>query len=186
VNGGYGDVSSITRTTWQDGGLPIVDSGECALYKMASFYSNEWPEGTLIGPEYSNDVYAFPFPSMDGKSQPLVVAGEFLAAFNDREATQAVQAYMSSGDFVNAKARLGDWVSPNRRLDLQNVGNRVDQLTVRLLNTPNVLVRFDGGDMMPAAVGTGSFWKEMTGWLDNPKEPTQQVCRNIDASWPMA
>jgi alpha-glucoside transport system substrate-binding protein len=184
VNGGYGDVQSIVQTSWEDGGLPIVDSGECALYKMASFYSNNWPPGTLIGPEYSNDVYAFPFPSMDGKTQPLVVAGEFLAAFNDREATQAVQAFMSSGDFVNAKARKGDWVSPNRRLDLANVSNRVDQLTVQLLNTPNALLRFDGGDMMPAAVGTGSFWSEMSGWLSDPRRPTLEVCRRIDRTWP--
>jgi alpha-glucoside transport system substrate-binding protein len=184
VNGGFGGVRSIVRTTWQDAGLPIIDSGDCALYKMASFYGNVWPEGTSIGPDFSDDIYAFPFPSADGKSQPLVVAGEFLAAFDDREETQAVQAFMSSPDFVNAKAKLGDWVSPNTKLDLGNVRNKVDQLTVRLLNTPNALIRFDASDMMPAQVGTGTFWTEMTTWLDRPNTPTPVVCDTIEASWP--
>ena len=38
VNGGLGDVSTIATTTFQDGGLPILD-GSCFLHRQASFYA---------------------------------------------------------------------------------------------------------------------------------------------------
>ncbi|MGO2741802.1 MAG: carbohydrate ABC transporter substrate-binding protein, partial [Cellulosimicrobium funkei] len=43
--------------------------------------------------------------------------------------------------------------------------------------------RFDGSDMMPAAVGAGSFWSEMTEWIASDKSD-QAVLDAIEASWP--
>ena len=43
--------------------------------------------------------------------------------------------------------------------------------------------RFDGSDAMPAAVGAGSFWKEMTAWVAEGKS-NQAVLDAIEASWP--
>ena len=34
-----------------------------------------------------------------------------------------------------------------------------------MLQDPEAVFRFDGSDLMPAAVGAGSFWKEMTAWI---------------------
>jgi alpha-glucoside transport system substrate-binding protein len=42
---------------------------------------------------------------------------------------------------------------------------------------------FDGSDTMPATVGTGSFWREMTAWI-NGNESLDDALKNIDASWP--
>ena len=42
---------------------------------------------------------------------------------------------------------------------------------------------FDGSDSMPAEVGAGSFWKEMTAWL-NGDEDIDTALQNIDDSWP--
>ena len=42
---------------------------------------------------------------------------------------------------------------------------------------------FDGSDSMPAQVGTGSFWKEMTAWISG-QEDINTALKNIDASWP--
>ena len=36
---------------------------------------------------------------------------------------------------------------------------------------------------MPAEVGAGSFWKEMTAWL-NGDEDIDTALQNIDDSWP--
>jgi alpha-glucoside transport system substrate-binding protein len=44
-------------------------------------------------------------------------------------------------------------------------------------------VRFDGSDLMPGAVGAGSFWKEMTSYVSGSiNEDT--ALKEIDASWP--
>jgi alpha-glucoside transport system substrate-binding protein len=42
--------------------------------------------------------------------------------------------------------------------------------------------RFDGSDMMPGAVGAGSFWKEMTAWITG--KSTKDALDNIEKSWP--
>jgi alpha-glucoside transport system substrate-binding protein len=44
-------------------------------------------------------------------------------------------------------------------------------------------VRFDGSDLMPGAVGSGSFWKEMTNWVSGTKDLATAL-KDIDASWP--
>ena len=43
--------------------------------------------------------------------------------------------------------------------------------------------RFDASDLMPGAVGTGSFWKEMTKWISG-QENLDAALKNIDDSWP--
>ena len=43
--------------------------------------------------------------------------------------------------------------------------------------------RFDGSDLMPGAVGAGSFWKEMTAWIGE-NQSTQDTLDNIESSWP--
>ncbi len=46
------------------------------------------------------------------------------------------------------------------------------------------VVRFDGSDSMPGAVGTGSFWKEMTSWVSGQVDELETALKDIDASWP--
>ena len=43
--------------------------------------------------------------------------------------------------------------------------------------------RFDGSDLMPGAVGAGSFWTGMVDFV-NGKSSAQDVAAAIDASWP--
>ena len=83
VNGGLGGVDSIATATWTNAGYGIIaDDPTCYLHRAANFYSTQWPEGTEVGPD--GDVYAFYLPQMEGDERPTLVAGEFVAAFNDR------------------------------------------------------------------------------------------------------
>ena len=45
------------------------------------------------------------------------------------------------------------------------------------------VLRFDGSDLMPAAVGAGSFWTEGTSAVNGDKSIDDAVAA-IDASWP--
>ena len=42
---------------------------------------------------------------------------------------------------------------------------------------------FDGSDAMPAKVGSGTFWTDMTKWISG-SESLDSALKNIDASWP--
>lgn len=184
VNGGIGDVSSIATTEFQDGGLPILDSGLCFMHRQASFYAANWPEGTDVSED--GDVFAFYLPSMNADQRPLLGGGEFSAAFSDRPEVAAFQAYLASPEWNNAKAKStpsGGWVSANSGLDVNNLVSPIDRLSAELLGDTTQEFRFDGSDLMPAAVGAGAFWSEMTAWIAEGKSD-QAVLDAIQAAWP--
>jgi alpha-glucoside transport system substrate-binding protein len=56
-------------------------------------------------------------------------------------------------------------------------------LSAEYLTNPDGIFRFDASDLMPAAVGAGAFWTEMTAWFAEDK-PTEAVLRGIDEAWP--
>jgi alpha-glucoside transport system substrate-binding protein len=179
VNAGFGDVRSIVTTSFQDAGTPILE-GECWLHRQASFYANQWPEGTNVAED--GDVFAFYLPSASEDSKPVLGGGEFVAAFADRPEVQKVQTYLSSDEYANTKAEIGDWISANTGLDVANVANPIDQLSVETLQDESAEFRFDASDLMPAAVGAGSFWQGMTEWING--KSTAEVLGDIESSWP--
>jgi alpha-glucoside transport system substrate-binding protein len=180
VNGGLGDVKSIATTTFQDGGLPILE-GTCSLHRQASFYAANFPKNAKVAED--GDVFAFYLPGKDTAAKPLLGGGEFNVAFSDRPEVKAFQTYLSTDTWANIKAGLSQgWVSANKGLDVNKVSNPIDKLAVQLLQDPKAVFRFDGSDQMPGAVGSNSFWKQSTSWITG--QSTQQTVDNIEASWP--
>lgn len=180
VNGGFGGVKSITTTAFQEAGLPVT-TGKCAMHRQASFYANQFPEGTKVAAD--GDAFAFYFPAIDpAKGKPVLGAGEFVVAYADRPEVQAVQTYLASAEYVNSRAKLGNWVTANNKLDIANVASPIDKLSVQILQDKTGTFRFDGSDLMPAAVGAGTFWKGMVDWLNGKQ--TAPVLQGIESSWP--
>jgi alpha-glucoside transport system substrate-binding protein len=186
VNGGLGDVSSIATTTFQDGGLPILDE-TCYMHRQANFYAANWPEGTDI--TENGDVYAFELPPINPASpQTILVGAEFVAAFSDRPEVQAFQAYLSSPEWANEKAKAGSalgqsgWVSANTGFDPANLSSPIDRLSAEILQDEGNTFRFDGSDLMPAAVGAATFWRGMTDWITG--KSTGDALTFIEQSWP--
>ncbi|GFJ91854.1 hypothetical protein Prum_054960 [Phytohabitans rumicis] len=179
VNGGYGGVKSISTTSFQEGGLPILDN-KCFMHRQASFYANQWPEGTKVAED--GDVFAFYFPAVDpSKGEPVLAAGEFTVAFADRPEVQAVQNYLATPEYANSRAKLGNWVSGNRGADLNNFANPIDKLSVQILQDKTKVLRFDGSDLMPSAVGAGTLWKGMVDWING--KDTASTLSTVESSW---
>ena len=108
------------------------------------------------------------------------------AAFSDRPEVAAFQAFLASPEWNNSKAKstpAGGWVSANSGLDPENLVSPIDKLAATLLGDTTQEFRFDGSDLMPAAVGQGTFWTEMTSWLAEGKDDAA-VLSAIQASWP--
>lgn len=184
VNAGLGGVDSIATTPWTDAGFPILD-GTCWMHRAANFYATQWPEGTEVAED--GDVYAFYLPTNQTDMKPVLGGAEFVAAFDDRPEVQAFQTYLSSADWANAKAKvtpMGGWVSANNGLDPENLATDFDKLSAEVLSNPDSVIRFDASDLMPAEVGTGTFWTGIVNWLTGSS--TDEVTEQIEASWPAA
>ncbi len=181
-NGGLGNIKSIASTTFQDGGLPILD-GNCSLHRQASFYASNWPEGTTVAED--GDVFAFYLPGKTATDKPVLGGGEFIAAFNNRPEVAAFQTYLSTDTWANEKAKAtpnGGWVSANKGLDAANLVSPIDQLAAETFQDENAVFRFDGSDQMPAAIGSNAFWKQATAWIVG--QTTKDTVDKIEAAWP--
>jgi len=182
VNAGFGDVKTIATTTFQDAGKPIL-TNKCAMLQQASFYEAQWPKGTTVGSD--KQVNAFYLPPISTQfGNPVEGGGEFVVAFADRDEVKAVQTYLSSADWASSRVKVATgWVSANNGVDKSLYTDPIDQLSVTYLTDPSATFRFDASDLMPAAVGAGKFWTEMTAWFGENKD-TSAVLQSIDGAWP--
>jgi alpha-glucoside transport system substrate-binding protein len=184
VNAGYGGVSSINPTTFQDVAR-VIGSGECALHHQASFYDGFLTDptngNTTVGPDA--DVWAFLLPPIEADAgQAVTGGGEIVAAFSNDEDTQAVQEYLSSPEWANSRVALGGVISANNGLDPANASSPVLQDAITILTDPDTTFRFDASDLMPGVVGSGSFFTGIVDWING--KPTEEVLGTIEQSWP--
>jgi alpha-glucoside transport system substrate-binding protein len=175
-----GDPKRIVTTSFQEGGLPVAQK-KCGLHRQASFYANQWPKDATVAQD--GTVFAFYLPPVDpSKGKPVLGGGEFVAAFSNKPEVQAVQTFLASPEWATERAKLGAWVSANKLVDVNLFTNPIDKLSVQILQDPKTVFRFDGSDLMPGSVGSGSFWKQMIEWING--KDTQTVLNAIEASWP--
>ncbi len=182
VNGGFGDVESITATGFEDAGLPIP-YGDCWMHRQGSFYAGNWPPEAKVAED--GDVFAFYLPAQTAEGvKPVLGAGEFVAAFSDEPHVLAFQRYLSSRDYIQKRAELtpGSWVTAAKGVREGTYKSPIDQLSYDTLQNPEAVFRFDASDVMPAKVGAGSFWRGMTDWLAGAE--TDDVLKRIEKSWP--
>jgi alpha-glucoside transport system substrate-binding protein len=179
VNGGFGGVNSIATLDFGEAGLTILDD-LCAMHHQASFYEGFWPEGTEVAED--GDVWAFLLPGAEADANAVTGGGEIVAAFDDNEPTVAVQTFLSSDTWANIRVGLGGVISANSGLDPENASSELLQDAVGILQDPNTVFRFDGSDLMPAAVGAGTFWTGMVDWIGG--RSTADTLTFVEQSWP--
>src|SRR5690606_12472049 len=145
-----------------------------------SFLSGFFPEDTVVAED--GDVWAFMTPGVEEGDQVITGGGEIVGAFSDDEATQKVLEYLSSPEWANSRVSLGGVVSANSGLDPENAQDPILQESIRILQDEETVFRFDGSDLMPGAVGAGSFWTGIVDWINGT--PTDEVLKQIDTGWP--
>lgn len=180
VNAGYGDVVTINSTPFGDPATALVD-GDCVLHHQASFYEGFITDagGTVAE---DGDIWAFITPAEQAGSKAVTGGGEIVAAFSNDADTIKVQEYLSSADWANSRVSLGGVISANKGLDPSNASSAILSQAIETLQDPNTTFRFDASDLMPGAVGAGTFWTGMVDWINGT--PTEDVLDSIEASWP--
>ncbi len=180
VNAGFGPVSSIASTQFNEPAAKILD-GSCPMAREAANFSANYKADVKIGPD--GDINAFYFPPINDKFGKTVLGGgTFTAAFNDKPETDAFMYYLTTPEYANARAKQGFYISANRGLDPANVPSVVQQQALKTLQDPSATFRFDASDLMPAAVGADAEWKQFTAWITGQDDAT--TLANIDNAWP--
>lgn len=176
----YGGRQAIATTSFGDSPKPMFENPpKCWMHKQGNFITSFFPEGLEAGVDYS----FFYLPGIDpAYGKPVLVAGDIYAMFNDRPEVRAVMEYFTTGASVEGWVRAGGAISPHKDSSLDWYTNEVDRGVAEIiLNASSV--RFDASDLMPGAVGSGSFWKSMTSYVSGSID-LDTALKEIDASWP--
>lgn len=169
-----------------DLGQPLFD-GDCAMVRQASFFAAFLPEGTNVGDD--GEINWFYFPA-NGDIQPVLTAGNAAAAFRDAPEVWAVMEYMASAEYAEERQKaqrelkgggLSGFLTANTNVDL-SLWDPLEQTFIDTLFEADP-ARFDVADLMPSAVGSGSFWTEGTSAVNGDKT-VQEAFEAIQASWP--
>ena len=176
----FGGREAIAGTFFGDAPTPMFDENPgCYMHKQGNFITSFFPEGLVAGEDYD----FFYLPGIDeAYGNPFLVAGDIYAMFSDRPEVRAVMDFFSRGDSLKTWLASGGALSPHNDAQLEWYGSDVERGIAELVAGATSL-RFDGSDIMPGAVGAGSFWKGMTDWVSGTVD-LDTALAEIDASWP--
>lgn len=157
----------------------------CMMHRQASFIASFFPEGVEPGV----DADFFDFPDIDGGG--AMGGGELAMVFNDSpEAVAFITAYADVPlQCIQASAK-GHGVEGIERISA-NAGTPTDCYETETVTKQAAAVAgalgentfvFDASDLMPSAVGQGSFWTGMVDWTRGTA--TQEVVDTVEDSWP--
>ena len=178
----FGGRKAIVSTSFGDAPAPMfANPPKCWLHQQGNFIASFFPKDKDLKPGVDYDF--FYLPGIDPKyGKPVEVGGDIWSMFNDRPETRAVMEWFSRGEHLKTWLASGGTIAPQKDVQLAWYGNDIDRGVAKILGDATS-VRFDGSDLMPGEVGTGSFWKEMTSWVSG-SEDRDTALKNIDASWP--
>jgi alpha-glucoside transport system substrate-binding protein len=175
-----GGRAAIATTNFGDAPKPMFENPpKCWLHKQGNFITSFFPEGLTPGVDYD----FFYFPGIDTQyGEPVLIAGDIYAMFNDRPEVKAVMEYFTRAESLKTWMEAGGAISPHNDQCLSWYGDPMEKKIAGLIQNANT-VRFDGSDLMPGAVGAGSFWKSMTAFVSGQIDQATAL-QEIDASWP--
>jgi alpha-glucoside transport system substrate-binding protein len=174
-----GGTTGILTTNFGDSPTPLFDNPpSCFLHRQASFISNFFPEGAVVG----EDVDYFYLPPIDSAyGKPVLGSGSLLSMGVDNGATREVMKFLATPASVEVEVKAGLFVAPHNGVPTDWYPSESLKGFADILANAETF-RFDGSDLMPGAVGAGSFWTGIVDYVNG--KDLSEVLQGIDASWP--
>ena len=123
----------------------------------------------------------FELPSIDSQwGKPLLIGGLLFGMLNDTPEARALMEYLTTAQPHQILAGK-NYISPHKGVPLSAYANPLMQKQATILADAET-IRFDGSDLMPAEVGTGTFWTGMVDYVGG--QTLDSVLVKIDESWP--
>ena len=176
VAGGSGAVGS---TDFRDSPAGLFTSpAQCYMHRQASFIPAFMPEDVVIGVDA--DFFYFPsFEELD-LGNPVLGGGTLMAVTQESEAATAFMEFLQQPLAHEIMMAQTGFLTPHSGVNLE--AYKDDTLRGQgeiLLNATTF--RFDGSDLMPGAVGAGSFWTGMVDYVGGAS--AEDVANAIQDSW---
>jgi alpha-glucoside transport system substrate-binding protein len=164
----------------------------CWMQKQATWYDAFYPDApgrtsTDVPSKFvtGEDVGLFYFPPIDPQyGNPALGGGDLLMMFADRPEVRAVMQFLATPEGIYQWVRSGGVTSANASTPAEwYTGNYKAEVGGGIIANATSFA-FDGSDLMPTEVGSGSFWQGMIDWIAANGTNTDEVLQAIEESWP--
>ncbi|MEM7318537.1 MAG: alpha-glucoside ABC transporter substrate-binding protein, partial [Pseudomonadota bacterium] len=175
-----GGSAAVASTDFRDSPKGMFASPpQCYMHRQASFASAFFPEDVVVGEDA--DFFYLPGYAEKDLGSPVLGGGTLMAITSPSDATNELMTFLQlpiSHEILMAQT---GFLTPHTGVSLD--AYKDDTLRKQgeiMLNATTF--RFDGSDLMPAAVGQGTFWTGMVDYTGG--KSAADVAAEIDASWP--
>jgi alpha-glucoside transport system substrate-binding protein len=175
-----GGSKAVASTDFRDSPKGLFSSPPaCFMHKQASFIPSFFPEGTELGV----DADFFYFPAYEGKDlgKPVLGAGTLAFITKDSDASRAFIDFLKTPIAHEVWMAQSGFLTPFKSANAELYGSPALKKQGEILLNSTTF-RFDGSDLMPGAVGAGSFWTGMVDYTGG--KSAQEVADAIESSWP--
>ena len=130
------------------------------------------------------DIGIFPFPTISDTFKGAEGSADSFMVLNDRPEVRAL------AEFLATPAGLEGWIkgvgvlSPNVKVPAEWYAGNYKLKVANDIASGASAIGFDASDLMPPAVGQGSFWTGISDWANSNGSNTDATLQAIDDSWP--
>lgn len=154
----------------------------CMMYMQGSFITGFFPKNIQSDLDNQVGVFGLP-PATAGGDNPVEGGGDTASIYKDSASARAVMKLLAATDLGTTAAGNGSsFISPHKDFPVASYPLKTTQAIAQVAYSATGF-GFDASDAMPGAVGSGSFWKEMTAWISGG-ESLDAALKKIDESWP--
>ena len=139
------------------------DPPGCLLHHQASFITDFFDSEAGAKPDQYD---FFPFPEIDPANNGVTGGGDLFGMFNDTPQAQSMIQYLLTPEAQQIWVEKGGFISANKNVPLDAYPDEVSRKSAEILANAEVF-RFDGGDLMPAAL-SAAFFDAVVEYVDNP------------------
>lgn len=174
-----GGTAAVGSTDFRDapGGLFSVPP-RCYMHHQASFIPSFFPEGTVLGEDA--DFFYFPAFAEKDLGNPVLGAGTLFAITKDSKGARAFIDYLKTVEANEIWMSRAGMLTPHKDVNPEAYATAAARKQGEIILNATTF-RFDGSDLMPGAVGAGTFWTGMVDFVGGAS--AQEVADRIQASW---
>jgi alpha-glucoside transport system substrate-binding protein len=190
--GSTGIVNTDQKTTMDPMFNQDLAAPNCWMQKIPTWYGPDFfpdqranpatPSKYTIGAD--GDIGIFPFPTIDPAQNNAEGSADTMMVLVDRPEVRALAEFMATPEGIENWIRAGSAISTNTSTPADwYAGSYKLQVASDIVNNA-AGIGFDASDLMPGAVGSGTFWTQAVDWVNNNGSDTDAVLKAIDDSWP--
>jgi alpha-glucoside transport system substrate-binding protein len=170
----------------QDTAAPGCWMQKIPVWYGPDFFPDKRTSGTdskyKIGDD--GDIGIFPFPTISDKYKGAEGSADSFMVLNDRPEVRAFAEFLATPEGLEGWIKSVGVLSPNVKVPAEWYASNYKLKVANTIATGATAIGFDASDLMPPAVGQGSFWTEISDWANSNGSNTDTVLKAIDDSWP--